>query len=211
VNVEDCVGDAAAAVGEVIAVTTSGIIAQSYQLNEAPPYGSLVLTRGPDGRVHYGLCSGFETGGIEPGRHAMAWGTAGDEEIDVYVRQPQLAHVLRTTFASVLVGYQPASGSIVQRVPPQPPRVHERVWSAERSVARSFFDGDFAYVRFLLRSGAETVEDLIAASIGYAYHARGGDRAFLVQAGREVARLLAGDHARLTAILELLTAIEEES
>jgi hypothetical protein len=204
------VSELTTAVGEVIAVATSGFVAQSYELNEAPAFGSLVLTHGPDGRVHYGLCYGTETGSIEPGRHALAWGSAGDDESDIYARQPQLAHVLRTTFSCVLVGYHDATGAIVQRVPPQPPRVHERVWTADEAAARAFFE-DLAYLRFLLRSGVETVEDLMAASIGYAYRLRGRDRDFLVHTGRTVARLLAGDHDRLTAVLELLTAIEEEA
>jgi hypothetical protein len=197
------------AVGEVIAVTTSSFEAQSYELNCAPPYGSLVVTHGPNGQEHFGLCSGTETSGIEPGRHAMAWGNAADDGADIYARQPQLAHVLRTTFACVLVGYLNPAGRIVQRVPPQPPRVHERVWSADEGKALAFF-ADLTYLRFLLRSGADTVEDLIAASIGFAYRLHDRDRSFLVRSGRAVARMLAGDYERLTAVLELLTTMEVE-
>jgi len=199
------------AVGEVIAVTTASFVAQSYRLNESPAYGSLVLTHGPDGRSHYGLCSGIETSGIEPGRHTMAWGNADEAAGDIYARQPQLAHVLRTTFSCVVLGYSDPDGVVVQRMPPQPPRVHERVWAASRTEAEAFFASGFAYLRFLLRSGVETVEDLIAASIGFGYHLRGGDYAFLVGAGRFVASLLADDHDRLTAVLELLAATEEGS
>lgn len=199
--------EAGTAVGEVIAVTTISFAAQSYVLNQAPPFGSLVATHGPDGRTHFALCAGTETGGIEPGRHAMAWGGAEDGEVDIYARQPQLAHVLRTTFSCVLVGYLDAGGRMMQRVPPRPPRVHERVWPAEEATACRFFD-DLAFLRFLLRAGVEPVEDLIAASIGQAYRLRGADRVFLVRAGRAVASLLAEDHDRLTAVLELLAGQE---
>ncbi|MDB5058462.1 MAG: hypothetical protein JWO59_1934, partial [Chloroflexi bacterium] len=84
----------------------------------------------------------------------------------------------------------------------------ERVWVADTATVRGFFTS-LSYLRFLLRSGADSVEDLMAASIGHAYRENGGDRAFLVSAGREVARLLASEHDRLTAVLELLTALEE--
>jgi hypothetical protein len=195
------------AAGEVIAVSTTSFEAQSYQLNEAPAFGSLVLTCGPDGLAHYGLCRGTETGGIEPGRHPMAWGRP-DDEVDVYARQPQLAHVLRTTFQCVLVGFRGPDGAPVQRVPPRPPRVHERVCLATDVQVRAFFS-DLAFLRFLLRASLPNVEDLMAASIVHGYQANGRERRFLVNAGRAVARLLATDHERLTAVLELLTAAEE--
>ena len=200
---------ASPAAGEVVGVSTTGFVAQSYRLNEAPSYGCLVRTEAPDGMIHYALCHGTETGGIEPGRHTVAWGRSDDAEGDIYARQPQLAHVLRTTFSCVLVGYR-GSGPLAQRVPPWPPRVHERVTLADEPAVRAFF-ADLSYLRFLLRAEVGGVEDLMAASIGHAYRAYGDDRAFLVRAGRQVARLLAGDYARLTAILELLTAIEERS
>lgn len=196
------------AVGEVIAVSTAGFVAQSYRLNQSPPFGSLVVTRGPAGDQHFGLCHASETGGIEPGRHPVAWGNAEDDDLDIYARQPQLAHVLRTTFSCVLVGYTGLDGRPVQRVPEHPPRVHERVWAADSPLVRAFF-ADLTCLRFLLRSGVSNVEDLLAAVVLHAYRAHACDRAFLVAAGRAAARLLAGDYERLTAVLELLTAAAE--
>jgi len=202
------VDEGSPAVGEVIAVSTVHFEAQSYRLNEAPAYGSLVVTRSPDGFGHFGLCYATETGGIEPGRHPLAWGRPEDEEGDIYAHQPQLAHVLRTTFSGVLVGFQAPLGEIVQRLPARPPRVHERVWPADTAQVQRFFT-DLTYLRFLTRAGVANMEDLMAASIAHAYRLAGRDRAFLVRAGRAVARLLAQDHERLTAVLELLTATEE--
>ena len=201
---------AGAVAGEVIAVSTISFEAQSYQLNDAPSFGSLIYCAGPDGVSHYGLCFATETGGIEPGRHPVAWGRAEDTDEDVYARQPQLAHVLRTTFSSLLIGFAGPDGVPVQRIPPHPPRVHERVYQATDAQVRGFFSS-LVYLRFLLRAGVANVEDLLAASIVQVYRARGRDRGYLVEAGRAVARLLATDHVRLTAVLELLTAAEEGS
>ncbi len=128
-------------VGEIVAVTTTTFTAQSYALNEAPPFGSLLrvaVSRGgrageqperapalpvgyDEGRqaaaagaggprgygiaAYYALCYGSQTGSIEPGRQAVAWGRFEDDEEDIYRRQPQLAQVLRTTFDALLVGY----------------------------------------------------------------------------------------------------------
>jgi len=61
---------------------------------------------GPAIDCYYALCYGVETGSIEPGRHAVAWGRFEDDEDDIYRRQPQLQQVLRTTFQALLVGYE---------------------------------------------------------------------------------------------------------
>jgi hypothetical protein len=100
-------------VGEIIAVTTTTFTAQSGELNEAPAFGSLLRVANPRRKagspgiaVYYALCYGSQTGSIEPGRHAVAWGRFEDDEEDIYQRQPQLAQVLRTTFDALLVGYE---------------------------------------------------------------------------------------------------------
>ena len=107
-------------VGEIIAVSTTGFTAESYRLNDAPPFGALLRVAGPRSSVltarsermgpaidcYYALCYGVETGSIEPGRHAVAWGRFEDDEDDIYRRQPQLQQVLRTTFQALLVGYE---------------------------------------------------------------------------------------------------------
>ena len=99
--------------GEIIAVTTTTFTAQSGALNEAPSFGSLLRVAnprrkagGPGIAAYYALCYGSQTGSIEPGRHAVAWGRFEDDEEDIYQRQPQLAQVLRTTFDALLVGYE---------------------------------------------------------------------------------------------------------
>ncbi len=255
-------------VGEIVAVTTTTFAAQSYELNAAPPFGSLLRVQaGPDttngahgsrgsrGRpaAYYALCYATETGSIEPGRHAVAWGRFEDDEDDIYRRQPQLNQVLRTTFDALIVGYDddaslpdaeasPASpypaldghapngyaaegytangkrvavrsnghvatrdgeSAPIQRVPPTPPRLHALVYAATPTqVVR--FNGNLAYLRFVLRANLPNADDVVAATIDHAYRAMGRDRAFLVGAARAVARLLGAEHERVMNVLELL-------
>ncbi len=262
-------------VGEIVTVTTTTFAAQSYELNAAPPFGSLLRVQaGPDttngareprgsrGRpaAYYALCYATETGSIEPGRHAVAWGRFEDDEDDVYRRQPQLNQVLRTTFDALIVGYDDdtslpdaesppypaldghvsngyaaeghgangyaaegytangngvavrADGHVatrdgerapIQRVPPTPPRLHALVYAATPAqVVR--FNGNLAYLRFVLRANLPNADDVVAATIDHAYRAMGHDRAFLVGAARAVARLLGAEHERVMNVLELL-------
>ena len=189
-------------VGEIVAVETATFSAQSYELNRAPAFGSLLRVPVPGQPSYYALCYGSQTGSIEPGRHAVAWGRFEDDGDDIYQRQPQLGQVLRTTFDALLVGY--AEGArIVQRVPAMPPRLHALVYAATPEEA-AMFNADLTYLRFVLRTPLPNADDFIAATIEHAYQAKGEDRAFLVEAARTVARLLGAEHERVMNILELL-------
>jgi hypothetical protein len=193
-------------VGEIVAVATTTFTAQSYDLNHAPAFGSLLRVPVPTGHgrspLYYALCYGAQTGAIEPGRHAVAWGRFDDDEDDIYRRQPQLSQVLRTTFDALLVGY--ANGdAVVQRVPAMPPRLHALVYEATREEV-ALFNADLGYLRFVLRTPLPNADDFIAAAIEHAQRAMGGDRAFLVAAARTVVRLLGSEHERVMNILELL-------
>lgn len=202
-----------AKVGEIVAVETTAFTAQSYELNGAPAFGSLLRVHVSSRPAYWALCYEARTGSIEPGRHAVAWGHAEDDEDDVYRRQPQLSQVLRTTFDALLVGYDADDnggdgerGAPIQRVPATTPRLHAAVYQAtDAETAR--FNRDLTYLRFVLRSDVPNADDFIAAVIEGAYVALGRDRAFLVTAARLVARLLGAEHERMMNILELLDRV----
>lgn len=189
--------------GEIVAVATTTFTAQSYELNRAPAFGSLLRVPVPDAPTYYALCYGSQTGSIEPGRHAVAWGRFEDDEADIYRRQPQLGQVLRTTFDALLVGYANGAGTAVQRVPAMPPRLHALVYEATPAEVAAF-NVDLTYLRFVLRTPLPNADDFIAATIAHAHRAAGGERDFLVGAARTVARLLEPEHERVMNILELL-------
>jgi len=208
--------------GEIVAATTTGFTAESYELNTAPPFGALLSVRAAATSAvsrYYALCYGVETGSIEPGRNAVAWGRQDDDDDDdddVYQRQPQLRHVLHTTFDALLVGYEPRTDGTslirthdaafpppLQRIPPSPPRLHAAVEVASPAVV-AHFNRSLSYLRLLLRSAAPNLEDLTAAAIRHAYEAMSEDRIFLVNAARCTARLLGAEHDRIMTILELL-------
>ncbi|GAC1396532.1 MAG: hypothetical protein NVSMB65_15700 [Chloroflexota bacterium] len=195
--------------GEIVAVSTSEFTTQSYELDEAPAYGSLVCVGkpGPEPPAirHFGVCYRVQTSSIEPGRHAVAWGRDEDDDADIFRRQPQLREVLHTTWDCLLVGYRASGGGIAQRIPAAPPRMHSFVYAATSDEVCAFHR-DLGYLRFILRSAVPGVEDLLAACIRHAYECAGRDDALLLEAGRTVARLLPGDHARLMSVLELLAS-----
>jgi hypothetical protein len=173
-----------ARIGEVIESTTTGFTAGAYELLEAPPFGALVRAQTRiESMAIYGLVYEIRTGSKEPGGRALVRGRtyAGRElyDAEIYHEHPDLAEVLQTEFSAITVGFVEGQ-HVHQYLPPQPPPVHYSVYECA---------GD----------------ELLAAVIRAAARARvglpGGERAYLVHAGREVASLLKDDYDRLTAIL----------
>ncbi len=99
------------------------------------------------------------------------------------------------------VGYQ-VDGAIYHRLPPQPPLSLDvlTTCSDEELIA---FTGRLDYFRLILDARDLPADELLAANLRYATKARSQDAgpAFLLDAGRELARLLSLDLARLDSIL----------
>lgn len=100
----------------------------------------------------------------------------------------------------LVVGYR-RDGRIHQRLPPQPPLSLDVIHNctAEEVVA---FTEQFDYFRLVLDNRDLPADELLAANLRYGAEARGtAGRAFLMDAGREMARLLVMDLARLDGLL----------
>jgi hypothetical protein len=100
----------------------------------------------------------------------------------------------------LVVGYR-RSGRIHHRLPPQPPLSLDVIHTCliDELIA---FTQHFGYFRLVLDTHDVPSDELLAAHLSYAAQARGPDGSgFLVDAGRELARLLAVDQVRLDAML----------
>ncbi len=101
----------------------------------------------------------------------------------------------------LVVGYRHGE-EIHHRLPPQPPLSLDEIHTCapDELVA---FTAKFDYFQLVLDSRDLPADELLAANLRYAAEARGRDagQEFLVNAGRELARLLALDLYRLDAIL----------
>jgi hypothetical protein len=100
----------------------------------------------------------------------------------------------------LVVGYGQA-GEIYHWLPPQPPLSLDVIHTCAQDELVAFTER-FDYFRLVLDQRDLPADELLAANLRYAARARGPrGRGFLVDAGRELARLLAMDPARLDAIL----------
>jgi hypothetical protein len=193
-------------IGEVIESSTTGFTAGAYELLAAPPFGALVRAQArAEGMAVYGLVYDIRTGSKEPGGRALVRGRTYEGrdlyDAEIYHEHPDLAEVLQTEFSAITVGFLENTRSY-HYLPPHPPPVHYSVYECGGPELAAF-TAETDFFRTLLFASHIPSDELLAAVIRAAARARPGDdgRAFLVQAGREVASLLKDDYDRLTAIL----------
>ncbi len=198
-------------VGEVVETSLTGYIAQTYELDNPPPFGGLVRVKDKGGRcLIYGAVYHSATGGIDPGRRASVRSGGGQQrpvDEQVYTANPQLTRLLRTEFGVVVLGCrkldengQPRSINYI--FPDYPPPLHYSVSLCQQEELIEFTDSP-QYLRTLLQAANAPVEELTAALLRRGAEARGKEgREWLVNTGKNLARLLKEDYDRLRTILE---------
>jgi hypothetical protein len=191
-------------IGEVVEATTAEFTAQSYELHQAPPFGSLVKAWEGEMAI-YGVVCHSSTASIEPGRRPIARGREAEREEDIFAQNPQLARLLRTDFRALVLGHE-SQGQVYHFLPPRPPRIHAFVYPCSPEEVVGFTES-LDFLPLILAAGnAVPREELVGGGGGGgggagARSSSGGERAFLVRAGKELALLLAGEPARLNLIL----------
>jgi hypothetical protein len=184
-----------ARIGEVIEASTTQFTAQSYELYELPPLGSLVKTG-----ATYGVVCYAQTTSLEPGRRPIARGKDEPSEEAVYESSPQLLKLLRSEFTAVAVGHQDGE-RLCHYLPPAPARIHGFVYLCQPNEVKAFGQS-FGFLNILLDTGQEvSADELIAATLRRMSRAYEDSHAFLITAGKELATRLSQDFARLKSIL----------
>jgi hypothetical protein len=157
----------------------------------------------PSGTV-YAMVYGSATASLEPFRRPAALGYS---EEDLRRHQPQIFELLRTEFQGLLIGYADDAGALQRRIPAAPPRIHSWVYACTGDEIRALAS-DIDFLRAVLVGGLPLagvpVDELAAACIRQARPHFPQERAFLVQAGKTLAAILAEDYDRLQAILRKL-------
>ncbi len=186
-------------IGEVVESSTSQITAQCYELNQAPPLGSLVKTEVGTVSV-YAVVNQVITASVEPGRRAIARGKDEVDETAVYRENPQLLKLLRTDFTAMVVGHRQQT-KLHHYLPPQPARLHSFVFICEPQELQEFSKCFDCLSLLLAAQPAGLGDELIAAFLRQAAQSHKERHSFLVSAGKELAVLLNGQTSRLNAIL----------
>ena len=186
-------------VGEIVTAEYNNFCAESFELNQAPPLGGLVVA---DGVV--GLLYSVHTERLGDSRR-KGDGT-GDEDA-VYKQHPELKFILRTQFTSLCLGCY--DGLRPQHFyPERPPRIHYPVYLLAESELLTF-TAKPTYLRAALNANEPSVDQAIIRLLYKGYQLRGAEAgwAYLLDASEFLGRLLKGQYNRLLAILETLEEV----
>ncbi len=194
-------------IGEVIRASTTTFVAQvareaaaDLALPRPPAFGSFVrAVAEDDGLETYAVVYHAETGGVDGAHRPIALDLSRQE---LRERQPQVFDLLRTDFAAAIVAHR-RDGQLRHHLPPFPAQVHDFVYPCA-TTDLLLVTGKLDFLRALLAFTEGPADELVAAVVRQATAARGGDREFLLAAGRTLTRLLKHDYGRLQAILGML-------
>ncbi len=187
-------------VGEVIEASTTGFVAQCYELYQSPPLGSLVKTRDMPVEL-YGIVYNATTTSLEPGRRPIARGRDETTEEAIYRSSPQLMKLLRSEFSALVVGHRQESDKICHYLPPKPARIHAFVYLCTSDEVKEFSQS-FDFLNILINTRLPIpADEIVAAALRQMSQAQDDRHNFLVAAGKELAILLSGQYNQLKAIL----------
>lgn len=147
------------AFAEVIASSLYSFIAQCWQWNNFPPFGSLVALQA-NNHITYAVVHQVTTGSMEPNRYPFAYQKT---EQELLAEQPQIFSFLKTTFSCVVLGYQ-QMGKFTYTIAPEPAKIHAFVRQATIEELKIFFAKE-TYIHLLFGSANEitNLDELLLA------------------------------------------------
>jgi len=185
-------------VGRVLRASNQGFTVGCRVMQpDIPAFGSFVRAdaRGPE-RIIYGLIYDVAVqDDLFVRRFVLA------EPPEEVVRDQRENRQVPIEVSVLAVGYR-TGGRIVHGIPPQPPITMDYLYPCTPEEIITFTER-FDYFRLILNTPGIPADELLATSLRVAAAARPEEERtdFLVEAGRELARLLSGDLSRLDGLL----------
>lgn len=147
------------AFSEVIESFLYGWLAQSWQWNQFPPFGSIV-TVSTQKRSLIGIVHQVQTGSMDPIRYPFPYKKTQEELLK---EQPQIFEFLKTTFSCLTLGYQ-EKGKFFYMLAPEPPTIHSFVHIMPPEQTKQFFASE-QYLHLLFGCGQQinNLDELLLA------------------------------------------------
>ncbi len=166
--------------------------------------GQVVVVREGSCAV-YGVVAELESGPEDPTRPLQPIGRPDESAADVMRAHPHIRQLLRTRVRVITCGHA-ENGQVRPYLPPVPPPLLARVEAAPEEEVRELVAGG----RFLAQLlAAPDCDDAVAGAAlrraAAAFRSADDAHRFAVEAGKELARILRAEPARLTTILRAAT------
>ena len=189
-------------VGRVLRSSTTSFTVGCRQLiseqdQRIPEFGALVRAEGKDGTIIYGLIFNVT---IEDDAFVRQLVAAGVDSAEIIEDQRQKRQVPIVVDVLVVGGGQGLA--VYHRLPAQPPSTLDQIYLCEPAEIVRFTERH-DWLRTVLGSVEAPVDQLLTATLRAATQARPPDQRepYKIAAGRELAKLLALDLARLDGVL----------
>src|SRR5579863_5171060 len=146
---------------EVIESSLTGWLAQSWQWNTFPSFGSLVTIEEKK-RTLFGIVHQVQTGSMDPMRYPFPYKKTEEELLQ---EQPQIFEFLKTTFSCVVIGYE-EKYTISYIIAPEPPKIHSFVTYPTEETRKAFFSNSrYLHLLFTHSSHIFNMDELVLAII----------------------------------------------
>jgi len=192
-------------VGRVLRSSTTSFTVGCRQLiseqdQRIPEFGALVRADARDGAIVYGLIANVT---IEDDAFVRQLVAAGVESAEIIEDQRQKRQV--PVVVDVLVAGSGRGLTVNHRLPAQPPSTLDQIYLCNAAEVVRFSERH-DWLRTVLGAVDAPADPLLVSALRAAARARPPDQreAYLVGAGRELAKILALDLARLDGILRQL-------
>ena len=180
---------------EIVQSSLQSWMAQSWQWDCAPAYGSLVAVEAGQ-RTFIGVVHEVATGSSDQSRHPFTYRKTPEE---LQEQQPRILEFLRTTFTCFAAGYQ-ERGSLFYLLAPTPPKIHAFVRPLAPDIAKRFLASDQYLSLLFSHAGLVTnVDELLLAMLRY-QASLGGLTSSRIARFVQTYSLLAGNDYRRTRL-----------
>lgn len=183
-------------IAEVIESKTDQFVAETFKYHEIPSFGSFVRVQDGKRRI-YGIVSGACTGSLDGTGKARAFFKSLRE---LELEQPQIFSLLRTEFTSVVAGYL-EDGIYRSYYPPVHVRLHLPVEACDSDeVLKISTNTGFLLKTLNCQNG--NGDELTAAALRTVAILHDNPKEYLLNAGRELLKMLSYDTQRLKSVIE---------
>lgn len=148
-------------VAEVIESSLNGFLAQTWQWNHFPTFGSMVSVD-TGKRLLCGVIYQVQTGSMDPVRYPFPYQKT---EVELIAEQPQIFEFLKTTFNTLIIGYQ-EKGSFFYVSAPEPAKIHSFINPMTPNLCKQFFyQHRYLHLLFGLQNQLGNIDELMLALI----------------------------------------------
>lgn len=162
-----------------------------------PPLGSWVTVHESEDVKIIGIVIWAEVGVPDAFHRPTVLGLTVEQ---IKQEQPQIFGLIRSCLKILSVGMVNGE-KIFYGIPPKPPQLHQPVYLASPHLIEKFCQQGVGWLEILINSDKPAIDAVIAASLRHSYQCLGRDRAWLIQAGRQLNIWLRDDYDRLRRIL----------